>query len=546
MNDNNKNNPSSQVPDNESGEYEYTPEEIDALNNALKAFEDLERAIGDLPGKPDDSDYVTTAEYNRATFEWLKSSDISNANGDLFEIYIEELYALIRFNMDENRDLFSEFINWLEKDVAAGEFKEPAGRAAKMLGMNYYELGGYQGDLDKANRYIFISKGWYYKAYLFGAITYEQFKEKYPDWEDFENALIDGYFKLNVILGLPKNHATTEFFSLHPHAQRTKEEQKKRPAGKGDGYYIANNASILYKNGFIIAALVILALVCGYFLIKNYSGVNQTNITTSNPVQPDTNKANINVTSNEVDITKIERILANDGQSGRFSVYIKDLKNGAEFYTANVDQPFIAAGSIFPAILFAVGDAVERNFLSYQDKVMIQDYMLVGGTGVLSANDIGKSYSIADLVDLVIMHSDNSAANILIDQMGGIETTNLFFKGAFNDTTLNRYLMDTNAINNGIENYITAREVGFFISSYANVSDDSLDFPKADMTAYIPSICKVYHQVGVLSNVYNEAFVVFGPDSKFVLAIMSQGTNNENAKKVIGKILHSVYYDFEN
>lgn len=84
----------------------------------MKAFDDFYRAIGDLPGQPDYSDFATTAEYNRAAFEWLKSSDISNVNGDLFEVYIEGLYAQIRFNMDENRDLFSEFINWLEEDVA--------------------------------------------------------------------------------------------------------------------------------------------------------------------------------------------------------------------------------------------------------------------------------------------------------------------------------------------------------------------------------------------------------------------------------------------
>lgn len=249
--------------------------------------------------------------------------------------------------------------------------------------------------------------------------------------------------------------------------------------------------------------------------------------------------------TNEVDMGKIETILANDGHGGQFSIYVQDLETGSEFYTANANQPFIAAGSIFPAIAYAAGKAQEQNLISFNDELRIQDYMLVGGTGILSVKDIGKSYSIMDLLSIMLMHSDNSAANILIDQMGGLAGTNRFIERTYNNTMLNRYLMDTNAINNGIENYISASEFGVSMVSFGK-DGVGLLFPKADMTAYIPSSALIYHQVGVLNNVYNEVFFVSGNNSEFVLAVMSQGTNNETAKHVIGKILQSVYYDLES
>ncbi len=316
----------------------------------------------------------------------------------------------------------------------------------------------------------------------------------------------------------------------------------------------AEDSSSLYKNSFIIVALLFLTFACGYLLFENYrdkqADTSASNISSEEGRLPNTTPENPNLINDEiveekkVDFAKIENILADEEQNGEFSVYIQDLKSGCKYYTANADQPFVAAGSIFPVISWALQSAVAENAVAYHDTVRIRDSMLVGGTGILAKNDTGKYYSIGELEQIMLLHSDNTAANILIDHIGGIDAVNRYIQEPFENAKLNRYLMDSNAIDKGIENYLSAQELGLIISG-CKINNAGLSLPQADMSAYIPANCLVYHQVGLLTNIYNEAFLVCGENAEFVVAVMSRGTSHETAKQIIGKILQFVYYDLE-
>lgn len=96
-------------------------------------------------------------------------------------------------------------------------------------------------------------------------------------------------------------------------------------------------------------------------------------------------------------------------------------------------------------------DASRTSLLSVEDKV--------GGSGVLQNMSVEK-LSINDLIFLMIVVSDNSATNILINHFG-IHHINQFIQQQLDckNTLLNRMMMDEEAIKAGKQNVTTAEDM---------------------------------------------------------------------------------------
>ena len=174
--------------------------------------------------------------------------------------------------------------------------------------------------------------------------------------------------------------------------------------------------------------------------------------------------------------------------------------------------------------------------------------MLVGGTGLLNQKDVGSSYSIDGLTTLMMRYSDNSCANILIDRVGGLQQINGKMESlGLSNTRLNRRLMDTYAMNQGIENYTSAKDMGRLLEIIVNKNlHELLSKPEKDgMELYLPESCTIYNQICVLSHTYNDVGFIHGPSSDFILFILSNGVSNDVSKRVIGKIVQTVYEDLE-
>jgi beta-lactamase class A len=250
----------------------------------------------------------------------------------------------------------------------------------------------------------------------------------------------------------------------------------------------------------------------------------------------------------EIDFIKVKKVIQNEGVSGKFSVYLKDLNSGKEYYTFNKNEPFIAAGLVFIPILIEVLDQAEAGYIDWNSRVRIYEQMLVGGTGLLNQKDVGSSYSIDGLTTLMMRYSDNSCANILIDRVGGLQQINGKMESlGLSNTRLNRRLMDTYAMNQGIENYTSAKDMGRLLEIIVNKNlHELLSKPEKDgMELYLPESCTIYHQIGVLSHTYNDVGIIHGPSSDFILVILSNGVSNDVSKRVIGKIVQTVYEDLE-
>ena len=103
-----------------------------------------------------------------------------------------------------------------------------------------------------------------------------------------------------------------------------------------------------------------------------------------------------------------------DGEAG---LYARNLLSGEEI-AINADTRFPTASTIKTAVMLeAYYQATERK-LQFDDVVTLTDPIKVGGSGVLNGLKAGLPLRIDDLVQLMIVLSDNTATNMLVERLG--------------------------------------------------------------------------------------------------------------------------------
>lgn len=111
----------------------------------------------------------------------------------------------------------------------------------------------------------------------------------------------------------------------------------------------------------------------------------------------------------------IAKVLEEAG--GEWGVYLEDLQTGEQL-AFNQDERFYAASVIKVPIMTAVFGEVYAGKFALESKITLRSEEQVGGAGILQHMTPGSEWTVQDLVTLMIIQSDNTATNILIDLVG--------------------------------------------------------------------------------------------------------------------------------
>jgi len=101
---------------------------------------------------------------------------------------------------------------------------------------------------------------------------------------------------------------------------------------------------------------------------------------------------------------------------GKVWLYAKNLDTGAT-YGIRENEKVRTASTIKLPILVAVHAAVEAGKLNWTDKIPLTDADKVSGSGVLFEFSSGQSFPLRDLCNLMIVVSDNTATNLVLDRV---------------------------------------------------------------------------------------------------------------------------------
>ena len=152
--------------------------------------------------------------------------------------------------------------------------------------------------------------------------------------------------------------------------------------------------------------------------------------------------------------------------SGKLSLWLEDMQSG-ETLTVHPDEEHIAASVIKLGVMLAAFEAFETGRLSPEATYCLQKADKVPSCGALTYLHEGLTVTNLDLVTLMIILSDNTATNIMIDRLGIDYINAVSEKAGLGEMKLRRKMFDGVAAARGLQNTITARAVaGFFRQLY--------------------------------------------------------------------------------
>jgi beta-lactamase class A len=238
---------------------------------------------------------------------------------------------------------------------------------------------------------------------------------------------------------------------------------------------------------------------------------------------------------------------------GELGFVIKDLQTGHSI-VHDPDKLFPSASMVKIPIMAACFKAVEEGRITLQDLLKLKKTDKVRGSGVLRGLPAGTPVTVEKLIGLMIMDSDNTAANMLIDLLGFEYLGNTFKDFGLDRTNLSRKMMDFRSRARGVENYTTPREIADILEKIyrktcvsPQTSEKCLECLKGQkvndrIPRYLPGKVPVAHKTGLEHKVCHDAGIVFTEKGDVLICVLTEGNTGATiAKRMIARIAARVY-----
>jgi len=130
------------------------------------------------------------------------------------------------------------------------------------------------------------------------------------------------------------------------------------------------------------------------------------------------------------------------GFPGAVSLYARNLDTGTS-YELRADAPVPTASTIKLPIMVELFADAEEGKLDWNQKLQLTDHDKVSGSGVLTEFSGGDAFPIRDLMHLMIVVSDNTATNLILDRIGGNAVNQRMAQMGLKQTAVMRKIMQT-------------------------------------------------------------------------------------------------------
>ena len=261
-----------------------------------------------------------------------------------------------------------------------------------------------------------------------------------------------------------------------------------------------------------------------------------------------------------------------DDLAGDVGLVIKDLKDDTTI-SHREHERFSAASVIKVPILWELFHQVEEQALSLDEVVSVRPDAKVGGTGVIKELHDGVQLTIRDLATLMIVVSDNTATNLIIDRLGMTQINNAMANLGLRASSLQRKMMD-------FANDVSAWDIAMLLERLGRADglrkdscDQALnimmrqqlnnklpkglllcpscrravkDYPQcpwcyADLRKNPPAGARLAHKTGELAGVEHDVGLLFLDDRAVVIVVLTSNLrNNDDGIEFIGNVASEV------
>ncbi|MGB9975772.1 serine hydrolase [Thermovenabulum sp.] len=250
---------------------------------------------------------------------------------------------------------------------------------------------------------------------------------------------------------------------------------------------------------------------------------------------------------------KIKKTL--EGLEGECSIIIHDLKDDEKVFI-NEDKIYPAASIIKLWILWKLYKEAEKGKINLNQEIILKDENKAPGFGVIQYLHAGLNLSIKDLATLMIILSDNTATNILINILGMEHINEEIKQLGMNDTVLQRKMMDLEAKAKGLDNFTSAKDTYMILKNMAESKDMLSDSRKEMIDILLKQQCnnklpllmpvgiKFAHKTGDLPSVEHDAGILYINDREVIVVVMMSNLKNNLEGIKTHNTLGSIIYDY--
>lgn len=250
---------------------------------------------------------------------------------------------------------------------------------------------------------------------------------------------------------------------------------------------------------------------------------------------------------------KLEHIIQDF--TGNASIIVKELDTENE-WSINPKEVHRSASIIKLCILWELFSQANQNNLNLNDKVVLRKSDMVGGCGVLKEFNEGLTITLKEIATLMIIQSDNTATNILIDKLGMENINNSIKNLGLENTILERKMMDSEAVKIGLDNYTTPEDMKNLLQIFIDTNLISQDLKremidilkKQQLNGKIPSMLPedaiFAHKTGELSDVEHDVGILFLHSKKIIIVSMLKNVSNSYDARIIHNKIGKAIYDY--
>lgn len=238
-------------------------------------------------------------------------------------------------------------------------------------------------------------------------------------------------------------------------------------------------------------------------------------------------------------------------EAGAFFV---DLDNGA-YVNLQAASVFSAASTIKIPVLIAFFQDIDAGKIHLDEKLTMRKELIGGGSGDMQHQPPDKQFSALETATKMIVISDNTATNMLIDRLGGKDALNQRFKEwGLTATAINNLLPDLEGTNTtspqDLANLLAKIDRGELVSLKSR--DRILGIMEQTRTrTLLPQGLEkealIAHKTGDIGSVLGDAGIIDMPSGKrYIGAILVKRPHNDyTARTLIQEISRTVYQHFK-
>lgn len=234
------------------------------------------------------------------------------------------------------------------------------------------------------------------------------------------------------------------------------------------------------------------------------------------------------------------------------SVIVKDLNKDKWILKIKENKIFQSASIIKIPIMVEVLRQIEEGKYFLDEKIRIDNKDKVDFS-IISELDV-EEYSILDLITLMIITSDNTATNILIDLVGYDDINNSMEKFGLKNTKLSRKMMDFQGIKEGRRNLTTIGDMAHILEALYNGKILKPDYSKLALNImkrqthrdliprHLEEDLVIANKTGGLSGLNHDIGIVFSKKMDYIIGVFTEkGNSNLINKELVGNISKIVY-----